>query len=388
MGLLPDLATSLLPDQWARSSSEAVATAGWSITAYALGVVIGAPTIAVLTARVPRNRLVVGLLACCALATALTALAPSFELVVVARFVAGLPHGAYFGAAGMAAASLIGPGSQAKGYALVLGGLTVATLAGVPLVTALGQATTWRVAYLVIAGLFAVAAVAVVLALPTLPRGAGGSPKDELRAFRTPQVWLAALTGTIGFAGFFAVYSYVAPVTTQVAGLGGAAVPWVLAAAGIGMTVGNLLGGFVADRALRAALLGGFASLIAAVAAFAVLARWPAGLFLGAAAVGAAALFLGPALQARLIEVAPGAQLMGAAVNQSATNLANSIGAALGGLAITLGLGYLAPAWVGVGLGSAGLALAAIGFRLDRSAAPRGRPDRSEDGAPGAGSEA
>lgn len=364
MGLLPDLATSLLPGDWARSPSQAVARAGWSITAYALGVVTGAPTIAVLTARVPRNRLVVGLLALCAAATALTALAPTFELVVVARFVGGLPHGAYFGAAGMAAASLIGQGSQAKGYAIVLGGLTVATLAGVPLVTALGQATTWRVAYLAIAVLFAAASVATLLTVPTLPRGPGGSPGAELRAFRAPQVWLAALTGTIGFAGFFAVYSYVAPVTTHVAGLGSGAVPWVLAAAGIGMTVGNLLGGVVADRALRAAMLGGFASLIAAVAAFGLFARWPVGLFLGAGAVGGAALFLGPALQARLIEVAPGAQLMGAAVNQSATNLANSIGAALGGLAIASGLGYLAPAWVGVGLGTVGLVLAAIGFRI------------------------
>lgn len=364
MGLLPDLAVGLLPGDWARSSSQAVATAGWSITAYALGVVVGAPTIAVVTARAPRHRLVVGLLAVCALATAATALAPTFELVVLARFVAGLPHGAFFGAAGMAAASLIGPASQARGYAVVLGGLTVATLAGVPLVTALGQATTWRVAYLAIAALFAVSTVATLLTVPTLPSGPGGSPAAELRAFATPQVWLAALTGTIGFAGFFAVYSYVAPVTTHVAGLGSGAVPWVLGAAGVGMTVGNLLGGVVADRALRAALLGGFGCLIVAVAAFGVFSRWPVGLFLGAGAVGAAALFLGPALQARLIQVAPGAQLMGAAVNQSATNLANGLGAALGGLAIANGLGYLAPAWVGVGLGTVGLVLAALGLRV------------------------
>lgn len=364
MGLLPDLAAGLLPGDWDRAPAAAVARAGWSITAYALGVVAGAPTIAVLTARVPRHRLVVGLLALCAIATALTSVAPTFELVVVARFVSGLPHGAYFGAAGMAAASLIGPGSQARGYAIVLGGLTVATLAGVPLVTALGQATSWRVAYLTIAALFAVAAVATLLTVPVLPSGPGGSPMAELRAFRAPQVWVAALTGTIGFAGFFAVYSYVAPITTHVTGLRSGAVPWVLAAAGIGMTVGNLLGGVVADRALRAALLGGFAALIVAVAAFGLFARWPVGLFVGAGAVGATALFLGPALQARLIEVAPGAQLMGAAVNQSATNLANSLGAALGGLAIANGLGYLAPAWVGVGLGAAGLVLAAIGFRI------------------------
>jgi len=376
MGLLPEVAHGLLPGDWARSQPGAVAHAGWLITAYALGVVAGAPTIAVVSARMARKRLVAGLLVLFVVATALTALAPTFGLVLAARFVAGLPHGAYFGAAGMVAASLMGPGNKAKGYAIVLGGLTVSTVLGVPLVTALGQATSWRVAYLVIAALFAVATAAVLVTVPAVSAGAGGSPRAELRAFRAPQVWLVALTGSIGFAGFFAAYSFVAPVTTEVAGLPVSAVPWVLVAAGVGMTAGNLLGGMAADRALRPAMLGGFAALILATAAYGVLARWPAGLLVSAFVVGAAALFLGPALQTRLIEVAPGAQLMGAAVNQSATNLANSIGATLGSLAIGHGLGYLSPAWVGVGLGSAGLVLAAVSFRLDRRrpTAPAPRP--------------
>jgi MFS transporter, DHA1 family, inner membrane transport protein len=366
MGLLPEVARGLLPGDWARSPSVALAHAGWLITAYALGVVAGAPTIAVVSARVARKRLVAGLLVWFAVATALTALAPTFGLVLAARFVAGLPHGAFFGAAGMVAASLIGPGSRAKGYAVVLAGLTVATVVGVPLVTALGQASSWRVAYLVIAALFAVAMVAVLVTVPAVSAGPGGSPRAELRAFRAPQVWLVALIATVGFAGFFAAYSFIAPVTTEVAGLPTSAVPWVLVAAGLGMTGGNLLGGIAADRGLRPAMLGGFAALILASAAFAALARWPAGLLAGASGVGAAALFLAPALQTRLIEVAPGAQLMGAAMNQSATNLANGIGATLGSLAIGHGLGYLSPAWVGVGLGAAGLALAAVSFRRDR----------------------
>jgi MFS transporter, DHA1 family, inner membrane transport protein len=366
MGLLPEVARGLLPGEAARSPSVAVAHAGWLITAYALGVVAGAPAIAVVSARVARKRLVAGLLVWFAVATALTALAPTFGLVLAARFVAGLPHGAFFGAAGMVAASLIGPGSRAKGYAVVLAGLTVATVVGVPLVTALGQATSWRVAYLVIAALFAVAMAAVLATVPTVTAGPGGSPRAELRAFRAPQVWLVALIGTVGFAGFFAAYSFIAPITTEVAGLPASAVPWVLVAAGLGMTAGNLLGGMAADRGLRPAMLGGFAALVLASAAFGALARWPAGLLVGAFGVGLAALFLAPALQTRLIEVAPGAQLMGAAMNQSATNLANGIGATLGSLAIGHGLGYLSPAWVGVGLGSAGFVLAAVSFRLDR----------------------
>jgi DHA1 family inner membrane transport protein len=374
MGLLPEVAHGLLPGDWARSPAGAVAHAGWLITAYALGVVAGAPAIAAASARVARKRLVAGLLVLFVVATALTALAPTFGLVLVARFLAGLPHGAYFGAAGMVAASLLGPGHRAKGYAVVLGGLTVATVGGVPLVTALGQATSWRVAYLVITALFAAATAAVLVIVPAVSAGPGGSPRAELRAFRAPQVWLVALIGTIGFAGFFAAYSFIAPVTTEVAGLPASAVPWVLVAAGVGMTAGNLLGGVAADRSVRWAMLGGFAALILASAAYGTLARSPSGLLAGAFAVGAAALFLTPALQIRLIEVAPGAQLMGAAVNQSATNLANGIGAMLGGLAIGHGLGYLSPAWVGAGLGSAGLVLAAVSFRLDRPPAVVCRP--------------
>jgi DHA1 family inner membrane transport protein len=374
MGLLPEVARGLLPGDWARSPAGAVAHAGWLITAYALGVVAGAPAIAAASARVARKRLVAGLLVLFVAATALTALAQTFGLVLVARFTAGLPHGAYFGAAGMVAASLLGPGNRAKGYAVVLGGLTVAMVGGVPLVTALGQATSWRVTYLVITALFAVATAAVLVTVPAVSAGPGASPRAELRAFRAPQVWLVALIGTIGFAGFFAAYSFIAPVTTEVAGLPASAVPWVLIAAGVGMTAGNLLGGVAADRSLRPAMLGGFAALILASAAYGTLARSPAGLLAGAFGVGAAALFLTPALQIRLIEVAPGAQLMGAAVNQSATNLANGIGAMLGGLAVGHGLGYLSPAWVGAGLGSAGLVLAAVSFRLDRPPAVGCRP--------------
>ena len=371
MGLLPDIARGLLPAEYARSAPDAVAHAGWTITAYALGVVVGAPTIAALTARVPRRRLVLGLLALFVAGTVASAAAPTFELVLAARFVAALPHGAYFGAAGILAASLLGRGSQGKGYAAVLTGLTAANVFGVPLITGLGQATSWRVAYLAIAGVFVLSLVAVLAVVPHVAAAPGGSPRAELLAFRAPQVWLVALIAAIGFAGFFSVNTYIAPVTTEVTGLPATAVPWALAVMGAGMTVGGLLGGWAADRDLRRSVLYGFAAIIAAVAFFGLAARTPAGLFAGAFLAGAASLFIAPALQARLIAVAPTAQLMGAAVNQSATNLANSLGAALGGVVIARGYGYLAPAWVGVVLGLAGLALAAASFRLETRARRR-----------------
>jgi DHA1 family inner membrane transport protein len=374
MGLLPDVARDLLPVQYAHSAPAAVARAGWMITSYALGVVVGAPTIAAVTARVPRRRLVVGLLALFVAGTVASALAPTFELVLAGRFVAALAHGAYFGAAGILAATLMGPGNQAKGFAVVLSGLTAANVFGVPLITSLGQAAGWRVAYLAVAGVFALTLVAVLVTVPHVAVAPGGSPRAELSAFRSPQVWLVALVAAIGFGGFFAVNSYIAPVTTHVTGLPGGAVPWVLAVMGLGMTVGNAVGGIAADRNLRGSVLLGFVGIIVAVALFGLTAGHPVGLFTGAFLVGAASLFIAPALQTRLIAVAPSAQLMGAAVNQSATNIANSIGASLGGAVIAAGWGYLSSAWIGVALAVAGLLLAMLSFRVEARHAGAGTP--------------
>jgi MFS transporter, DHA1 family, inner membrane transport protein len=367
MGLLPEIAKNLLPGQYARSTSTAVAHAGWMISAYALGVVVGAPLFAALGARVPRKKLVLGLLGLFVVGTVGSAIAPTFGLVLVARFVAALPHGAYFGAAGILAASIMGPGQQAKGFAVVLGGLTVSNVIGVPLITRIGQSEGWRFAYLVIAGVFALTLIAVMTTVPTVAAAQNGSARSELLAFGKPQVWLVAAVASVGFGGFFAIDSYIAPVTTHVAGLATSTVPWVLVAVGLGMTVGNALGGWFSDRNIRRALLLGFPLFIAGMVVFALIAHTHIGLFVGAFVVGATSLFLGPPMQARLIAVAPGAQMMGAAVNQSAMNIANSLGALLGGIVIAHGLGYVAPTWVGVALGVLGFGLARVSFALDKT---------------------
>ncbi|MEU1399137.1 MFS transporter [Micromonospora zamorensis] len=366
MGLLPDIARGLLPQEYARSSSDAVARAGWTITAYALGVVVGAPLIAALSARLPRKKLVLGLLALFAVGTVASAIAPTFDLVLLARFAAALPHGAYFGAAGLLAATLMGPGNEARGFATVLSGLTVSNVVGVPLITRLGQAADWRVAYLVIAGVFVLTLLAVLAVVPEVAATVDGSPAAELRSLRSSQVWLVAATGAVGFAGFFAVNTYIAPVTTDVAGLSATTVPWALVAVGLGMTVGNALGGWFADRDLQRSMVIGFVAMTVSIAAFSLVASTRVGLFVGAFLVGATSLYLGPVLQARLITVAPRAQMMGAALNQSAMNIANSLGAALGSVAIAAGLGYLAPARVGVVLAIVGLALGMVSFAVGR----------------------
>ena len=372
MGLLPDLARDLLPGLSTSSPDEAIARAGWLISAYALGVVVGAPVFAVLSVRLPRKALLLVLAGVLALGTVASAVLPTFGLVLVARFVAALPHGAYFGTAALVAARILGPGNQAKGIAFVLSGLTVANVVGVPAITRLGQVAGWRAAYLVVAAIFALTLLAVALAVPGQPRPAGASVRGELRVFRLPQLWLMVGVAAVGFGGFFAVYTYIAEVVRVEAGLAPAVVPWVLAVFGLGMVVGNLVGGWAADRNLRRTVLLGFPVFLAALAGMALLGGSPVGVFVGAFAVGGSTMLLIPAVQARLIAVSGEAQLLGAALVHSALNVANALGAALGGLVIAAGLGYLAPSWVGLGLGLLGLALAAASFTHEDRRSRRG----------------
>ncbi|MDI6099941.1 MFS transporter [Actinoplanes sp. NEAU-A12] len=370
MGLLPEMARDLLPADYAGSAPDAVAKAGWMITSYALGVVVGAPTIAALTARLPRKNLVLGLLGLFLIGTLASVAAPTFELVLAGRFIGALAHGAYFGAAAILAGRILGPGNLGKGFAIVLGGLTASNLLGVPLITGLGQSHGWRVAYLIVAAVFALSLLAVLATVPAVAAAPGGSPRAELRAFRSPRVWLAAAIVAVGTAGFFAVNSYIAPLTTNVAGLPDSSVPWVMALMGLGMTLGIAAGGAAADRDIRRTVLYGFTAVVAAVVLFGLAAGHPVALFPAAFGVGAASAFIGPALQAHLIEAAPGTQLMGAAVNQSAANVANSLGAALGGAAIAAGWGYLSSVWIGAALAAAGLGLAVLSFRTGRTSQP------------------
>ncbi len=372
MGLLPGIATDLLPQLAATSPDEANAQAGWLISAYALGVVVGAPTIAAVAAKWPRKRLLLVLVAWFALGTLASALLPSFGLVLVARFVAALPHGAYFGIASLVAASLMGPGKRGRGVARALAGLAIANVVGVPSITWLGQLAGWRAAYLAVAAIFALTVVAIAAAVPWQPGDATASVRRELGAFRRGQVWFAIGIGAIGFGGFFAMYSYVAPLATEVTGLDASLVPFVLVATGLGMTIGNLIGGRLADWSVRRTMLLSFVALAVSLALMALTAADPVGLFAGALLVGATASALSPTIQTRLMDVARDSQSIAAALNHSALNIGNSLGALLGGLVIAGGLGYLAPIWVGLALTAAGFVLAFASFAVDRSRARRG----------------
>ncbi|AZZ57385.1 MFS transporter [Rathayibacter iranicus] len=367
MGLLPQLAADLLPDVYAESSERAMSQAGMLISAYALGVVVGAPTIAAAAARWPRKRLLLTLLVAFPVGTIGSALLPTFSLVLVARFVAALPHGAYFGIASLVAADLMGPGKRGKGVAFVLSGLTIANVVGVPAITWVGQVAGWRSAYAVVAALFALTVVAVQVLVPHQPGNPAATMRNELRAFGRLQVWMTLLVGAIGFGGLFAMYTYISPLSTEVTGLPLSAVPWILVVIGLGMTVGNLVGGWAADRNVRRALVVFFVGVGVSLMGLALTASTLAGLitftFLAAAFSAAAS----PAIQTRLMDVARESQTIAAALNHSALNIGNSIGAALGGVTIAASLGYLSPIWVGVGLTAAGVILTLASIGIDRA---------------------
>ena len=366
MGLLPNMASDLLPGLWAESAPAATAQAGHLISAYALGVVVGAPTLATLGARLPRKSLLVGFLVAFVAATLLSAWLPSFGLVLAARFVAGLPHGAYFGIASVVASDLLGPGNKGRAGSLILAGLTIANVVGVPTITALGQSAGWRSAYTVVAAIFAVAFVSVVVLLPHQPRGAGASIRGELRAFRSVQVWIAIGIGAIGTGGFFAVYSYVAPLVTGSAGLSADLVPWALVVTGVGMTIGNLFGGWLADRGTGRALLSFGSATAVSLVLVGLFGGSPVGLFVCLLLLGTSTMALAPTVQARLMHAAGDAEGLGASLNHAAMNIGNALGAFLGGLALALTSDARSTAWVGVVLCVTGIALAVVGVRLER----------------------
>jgi len=366
MGLLPNLAADLLPGLYSRQPDAANAQAGWLISAYALGVVVGAPTIAAAAARWPRKHLLLGLLTAFTLGTIASALLPTFSTVLAARFVAGLPHGAYFGIASLVAAQLMGPGKRARGIAIVLSGLTISNVIGVPTITWIGQVSGWRIAYLVVAAIFALTFVAVAVFVPFQAGNPSSTMRSELRAFGRLQVWITLSIGAIGFGGLFAVYTYVAPLVIEITGLAATAVPLILVVVGVGMTAGNFAGGALADWSVRRTMYVSFGVLLLALVILGLSAQFLAGLLAGMFLIGAGASALSPTIQARLMDVAHESQSLAAALNHSSLNLGNALGAALGGATIAAGLGYLAPVWVGVGLSVLGVLLTVLTFSIDR----------------------
>ncbi|MFE0017852.1 MFS transporter [Mesorhizobium sp. NPDC059054] len=347
MSLLPYIAAGLGIDE---------PKAAHAISAYALGVVVGAPIIAVLSARVPRRTLLMALMAAYGVTNCLTALAPDYEWLLVFRFLSGLPHGAYFGVAALVAASLVGPKERTTAIARVMLGLTVATIVGVPAATYLGQAFGWQAGF-ALTGLLALATfIMVALFAPRDRPDDSASPLRELGAFRNRQVLLTLATATIGFGGLFAVYSYTASTLLEVTRVDPRVVPLVIGLFGVGMTLGNLVSAWAADKALKPTATVLIIASAAALFAFPYAAGslWSISLvvFLVGCTTGLAIV-----LQTYLMDVARDAQTLAAAANHSAFNVANALGPWLAGLAISAGYGFPSAGYVGCALSLAGLVL-------------------------------
>ncbi|GAB3684896.1 MFS transporter [Salinisphaera aquimarina] len=346
------------------------ATASHIISAYALGVVFGAPIITVLAARIGRKPLLLALMTMFALGNALSALAPSYGWLLTFRFLSGLPHGAYFGLAALMAASVVPAGRRTQAVGAVMLGLTAATIVGVPLATWLGNAVGWRWGYWCVTALAAITIALIARFAPRTGATAGASPLRELDALRSGAVWLTLAIGAIGFGGLFSVYTYLTSTLDQITGMSEAWIPLVLGVFGLGMTAGNIVVPRFADRAQMptAGFLLGWTIIALALFPLATGHVWAITLDVFCIGFGAA---LATVLQTRLMDVAGDAQNLAAALNHVAFNMANALGPWLAGLALAAGYGLRSTGVVGCALAVCGLLIWAIAWRSDHTATVR-----------------
>ncbi|MEU5865813.1 MULTISPECIES: MFS transporter [unclassified Nonomuraea] len=362
MGLLPEIAGDY---------GVSIPTAGLLVTGYAIGVVIGAPLMTALGTRISRKTMLLVLMGLFVAGNLLSALAPGFGTMLAGRIVASLAHGAFFGIGSVAAADMVAPHKKAGAIATMFTGLTIANVVGVPLGTFIGQAVGWRTTFAIVAVLGLVGLLGIAVLVPAMPRAEGTRLRGELRAFRNPQVLLAMAMTVLGFGGVFAAITYVAPMMTQVAGYSADAVTWLLVLFGVGMFLGNLLGGRFADRALMPLLYTTLGGLAVVLALFTLTAHNKVAAAASILLVGALGFATVPPLQKRVLDQAHGAPTLASAVNIGAFNLGNALAAWLGGLVIAAGLGYTAPNWVGALLAAAALVLAVFSAALERRAPAR-----------------
>lgn len=380
MGLLPNVAGDL---------HTSVPTAGYLVSAYALGVVVGAPLLTALTSKLDRKRVLLLLMALFTVGNLASALVPGYGTLLAARFLAGLPHGAFFGVGAVVAARMVDERRGARAIATMFLGLTVANLIGVPVATLLGQQVGWRATFGVVTGIGLVAMAALTALVPHLPAERKAGLRREAGALRNPQVLLGLVTTVFGFAGVFAVYSYLASMMTGVTGLSPSMVTLVLALFGAGMTLGALIAGPLTDRALRPTLYGALGALALVLALFPLAAHNRVTALAAVVLLGLVGFATTTPLQITVMDKARHAPTLASAANQAAFNLANAGGAWIGGVAISLGWGWTSPGYVGALLAATGLAIALTAGALDRTApagsrvvAGKGYPSPKAGGAP------
>lgn len=362
-GLLPELS-----EEFGVSTS----TAGLLISVFALGVVIGAPLVSSATTRIGRKQALIGLLLVFLVGETVAALAPSFEVLMAARVVTAVAHGAFFGIGAVVAAGLVPPDKRARAISIMFGGLTIATIAGVPMGTFLGQQLGWRATFAAVAVLGLIDLLGVWFLVPDQARDQDTQIRRELRAFRDLRLWLALATTMLSQAGLYTAYTYIAPLLTDRTGFDGSMVPLLLMLFGVGTLAGSLAGGWLADRALTPTLSLGLVALAAALGLFTLTSTSRPAMVATLLVFGVAAFVINPALQTRVMnQTEQTAPTLASTANISAFNLGNALGPWLGGLGLSAGFGLLAPSWIG-----AILALAALGPVLAAASLSRGHRDR------------
>lgn len=360
MGLLPEVAADL---------GVSIPSAGLLVTGYALGVVFGAPIVAVATARLRRKPVLIGLTTMFVVGNLFCAIAPGYWTLMAARVFTALGHGAFFGIGSVVAASLVPRNKRASAMALMFAGLTLSNILGVPAGTALGEAFGWRATFLAVVGIGLISVAAIAWLVPSdVTEPSSGGLLGEVRVLGKLQVWLAMLISATASASLFAVFTYIKPYLIDVSGLSTSAVTWVLLLFGGGMTIGNIIGGRLADWKLMPTVIGtlsmlallllGFAQFgTIAVVAIAIVFLW-----------GLLVFVVVPPLQIRVVEAASEAPNLAATLNQGAFNVGNASGAWIGGIALSWGVSYANLPFVGSALALLAVAIAVLSQALDRAA--------------------
>ncbi|MEU7967430.1 MFS transporter [Streptomyces sp. NPDC049097] len=356
MGVMPQVAEDF---------GVSIPTAGWLVSGYAFGVVIGAPLLTVLGTKVSRKKMLMFLMGLFVVGNALSAFAPSFGVMLIGRIVASLAHGAFFGIGSVVAADLVAPEKKASAISLMFMGLTVANIVGVPGGTYIAQVTGWRVTFTIVAVLGIIGFLGVAKLVPEQGRPQAANIRTEFAAFKNVQVWLAMAMTVLGYGGVFAAITYITPMMTQVTGYAEGAVTWLLVLFGIGMFLGNLLGGKFADRALMPMLFTTLAALAAVLLLFTATAHNKVLAAITLALIGALGFATVPPLQKWVLDQAPAAPTLASAANIGAFNLGNALAAWLGGVVIAGGLGYTSPNWVGALLSGTALLLSFLAAFLN-----------------------
>ncbi|MHA7291423.1 MFS transporter [Arthrobacter sp. MDT3-24] len=368
MGLLPEVAADFQVSE---------ATAGWLISGYALAVVVGALVLTAAVTRFERKPVLAVLLVLFIAGNLVSAIAPDYGMMMIGRIIAALAHGAFFGIGAVVAADMVAPTKKAGAIAIMFTGLTAANVLGVPFGTMLGQAAGWRSTFWAITVIGVIALAGILALVPKTGHGdtTPGTLRSELRAFRSGQVWLSILVTILGYGGMFGAFTYIAFTLTEVSGFAASTVPWLLIVFGVGLFIGNTIGGKAADRNVDRTLVVVLSVLVVVLVGFALTAGNQVLTVASIVLMGGFGFATVPGLQMRVMKYASSAPTLASGANIGAFNVGNALGAWLGGVTITAGLGYTSPIWAGAGITLLGLAVMIIAAAGAKRAVRQASPD-------------